>query len=51
MLKLLRFKTAILAAVLVFMFLQTLSELFLPTLLADIVDTGIVNGDTAYILR
>ncbi len=54
MLKLLRFlKPYSLAAagVLVFMFLQTLSELFLPTLLADIVDTGIVNGDTGYILK
>ncbi|HOL17664.1 MAG TPA: ABC transporter permease, partial [Bacillota bacterium] len=39
------------AGALLFMFLQTLSELFLPTLLADIVDTGIVNGDTGYILR
>jgi ATP-binding cassette subfamily B multidrug efflux pump len=30
---------------------QTAAELFLPTLMADIVDTGIVNGDTTYILR
>jgi len=28
-----------------------LTELYLPTLMADIVDKGIVRGDTAYILR
>ncbi len=39
------------AIVLALVFLQTLSELYLPTLMADIVDTGIVKGDTAYILR
>ena len=27
------------------------AELYLPTLMSDIVDTGIVNGDTPYILR
>jgi ATP-binding cassette, subfamily B, multidrug efflux pump len=27
------------------------AELYLPTLMSNIVDTGIVNGDTAYILR
>ncbi len=30
---------------------QAIAELYLPTLMADIVDQGIVNGDTAYILR
>jgi ATP-binding cassette subfamily B protein len=30
---------------------QAIAELFLPTLMSDIVDKGIVNGDTAYILR
>ncbi|MFM1651060.1 ABC transporter ATP-binding protein [Brevibacillus sp. B_LB10_24] len=39
------------AAVLLLIFLQTLSDLFLPTLMADIVDIGIVNGDTPYILK
>lgn len=39
------------AAVLVFVFFQTLSELYLPTLMADIVDKGVVNGDTPYIWR
>lgn len=37
--------------VLLLVFLQTMSELFLPTLMADIVDTGIAAGNTAYILR
>ncbi|UUZ79707.1 ABC transporter ATP-binding protein/permease [Paenibacillus sp. P26] len=39
------------AFVLVMVFLQSLSELYLPTLMADIVDHGIVKGDTAYIWR
>lgn len=30
---------------------QTLAELFLPTLMSDIVDSGIVKGDIPYILR
>lgn len=37
--------------VLLLVFLQTMSELFLPTLMADIVDTGIAAGNTAYIVR
>lgn len=43
--------TAYILAVLVLMFFQSLSQLYLPTLMSDIVDTGIVNGDTNYILR
>lgn len=43
--------TVSIAAVLVLVFAQTLSELYLPTLMADIVDKGIVNGDTNYIIR
>jgi ATP-binding cassette, subfamily B, multidrug efflux pump len=39
------------AVVLVLVFLQSLANLYLPTLMANIVDTGIVNGDTGYILR
>jgi len=54
MIKLLRFlkpyKLPIIA-VLALVFLQTLSELYLPTLMSDIVDTGIVKGDTNYIIR
>ncbi|GIP40454.1 multidrug ABC transporter ATP-binding protein [Paenibacillus sp. J31TS4] len=37
--------------VLILIFLQSLSDLYLPTLLADIVDHGIVLGDTPYIWR
>jgi ATP-binding cassette subfamily B multidrug efflux pump len=39
------------AVVLILVFLQSLANLYLPTLMADIVDTGIVNGDTGYIVR
>ena len=39
------------ALVLGLVFLQSLANLYLPTLMADIVDTGIVKGDTHYILR
>lgn len=41
----------VVAAVLVLVFFQTLSELYLPTLMADIVDKGVVTGDTPYIWR
>lgn len=37
--------------VMVFVFLQSLSELYLPTLMSDVVDTGVVNGDIHYIIR
>ena len=39
------------ALVLGLVFLQSLSELYLPTLLADIVDKGIARGDGTYVLR
>ncbi|MBP2020028.1 ATP-binding cassette subfamily B protein [Symbiobacterium terraclitae] len=39
------------SAILLLAFLQAVSELYLPTLMADIVDYGIVNGDTGYIVR
>jgi ATP-binding cassette subfamily B protein len=54
MLKLFRFLKPYLVPVglvLVFVGGQAFAELALPTLMADIVDKGIVNGDTAYILR
>jgi ATP-binding cassette subfamily B multidrug efflux pump len=35
--------------VLSLVFLQSISELLLPTLMANIIDIGIVNGDTSYI--
>ncbi|GCE28042.1 multidrug ABC transporter ATP-binding protein [Dictyobacter alpinus] len=39
------------ALVVILVLLQSLSDLYLPTLMADIVDTGIVKGDTNYIIR
>lgn len=38
------------AAVFILVFFQAFSEVYLPNLMSDIVDIGIVNGDTAYIL-
>ncbi|MFT8872685.1 MAG: ABC transporter ATP-binding protein [Sporolactobacillus sp.] len=35
----------------IFVFLQSLANLYLPTLMSDIVDTGIVKGDLSYILN
>ncbi len=40
-----------LAIALVMTFLSSLTSLYLPSLMAKIVDTGIVKGDTPYILR
>jgi len=40
-----------LAIVIVLAFAQAFANLYLPTLMANIVDTGIVKGDTNYILR
>jgi len=40
-----------LAAVLVLAFLQSLANLYLPTLMANIVDTGILKGDIGYIVH
>ncbi|MDD4565610.1 MAG: ABC transporter ATP-binding protein [Eubacteriales bacterium] len=39
------------ALVLLFIFLQAMTELSLPTLMAEIVDNGMMKGDTDYILR
>lgn len=54
MVKIIRFlkpyKWAI-SLVLVLLFLQALADLYLPTILSDIVDRGIVNRDTSYILQ
>jgi ATP-binding cassette subfamily B multidrug efflux pump len=52
MIRLLRFLkpfSMVVAAILVLLLLQTLADLYLPTLMADIVDTGVVISDTAYI--
>lgn len=54
MLKLVRYLkpfTLIVLAVAVLVFLQSLSQLYLPNLMSEIVDIGIVNGDTNYILQ
>jgi ATP-binding cassette subfamily B protein len=54
MLKLFRFLRpyrGAVALVLLFVLLQSLADLYLPTLLADIVDSGVVHGDTGYIWR
>ncbi|NTV91332.1 MAG: ABC transporter ATP-binding protein, partial [Clostridiales bacterium] len=41
--------TAMVIGVLVLIFLQTLGDLYLPTLMSDIINNGVMNGDTAYI--
>jgi ATP-binding cassette, subfamily B, multidrug efflux pump len=51
LLRLLRPYRISIAIILVLAFFQSLASLFLPTLMADIVDSGIVKGDTAYIVR
>lgn len=54
MIKLFRFLkpyTAAIVAILILLFFQSLAELYLPTLMSEIVDTGIVKGDTQYILK
>ncbi|WP_229069556.1 ABC transporter ATP-binding protein [Actinoplanes sp. DH11] len=44
------YRTAI-ALVVFFQFLQTLATLYLPALNADIIDNGVVKGDTGYVMR
>lgn len=54
MFKLFRFLKPYRASVVVIitlMLLQSLAQLYLPTLLSDIVDVGVVKGDVGYILR
>lgn len=54
MLRLFRFLKSywlLILGVVVFTLASAMSELFLPTLMGDIVNNGVVNGDTAYILR
>jgi len=40
-----------LALIIALQLVQTLAVLYLPTLNADIIDNGVVKGDTGYILR
>jgi ATP-binding cassette subfamily B multidrug efflux pump len=54
MIKLLRFMKpyqALLMLIVVLAFAQAMANLYLPNLMADIVDNGIVKGDTGYIWR
>ncbi len=54
MIKLLRFLKPYatpVAVVVILVFLQSMSELYLPTLMSDIVNTGITNGNIEYILH
>jgi ATP-binding cassette, subfamily B, multidrug efflux pump len=44
------YRTAI-AVVVVLQLVQTLATLYLPTLNADIIDNGVIKGDTGYIMR
>ncbi|WEV27041.1 ABC transporter ATP-binding protein [Streptomyces sp. 71268] len=47
----LRPHTRSIAAIVALQFIQTLATLYLPTLNADIIDNGVVKGDTDHILR
>ncbi|WML37852.1 ABC transporter ATP-binding protein [Clostridium sp. OS1-26] len=54
MFKLFRFLkpyATVVTGILVLLFFQSIAELYLPTLMSDIVNTGIVKGDTNYIMR
>jgi len=45
-----QYSSSIMVVLLLVLF-QFLSQLYLPTLMSDIVDTGIIQGDTNYIVR
>lgn len=54
MLKLFRFLKPYalqIAVVLVLVFFQTMADLYLPTLMSDIINNGVMSGDTRYILK
>ena len=54
MLKLLKYMkpfTGIILTIVIFMLGQAIAELYLPTLMSDIVNNGMVSGDTGYITR
>ena len=44
------YRTAI-GLVVAFQFVQTLATLYLPTLNADIIDNGVITGDTGHVMR
>ena len=39
------------SCVLVLVFLQTISDLYLPTLMSDIINDGVMKGNTNYIWK
>lgn len=43
--------TAMIIAVLIFVFFQTLGDLYLPTLMSDIINDGVMQGNTAKIIQ
>jgi ATP-binding cassette subfamily B multidrug efflux pump len=43
--------TKIIAVICILVLVQAITDLYLPTLMSDIVDKGIVNQDTEYILK
>jgi ATP-binding cassette subfamily B protein len=43
--------TAMIIAVLAFVFLQTMSDLYLPTLMSDIINKGVMQGDSGKIMQ
>jgi ATP-binding cassette, subfamily B, multidrug efflux pump len=43
--------TPMIIAVLAFVFLQTLSDLYLPTLMSDIINKGVMEGDNSKIMK
>ena len=49
--KFLRPYTAMIAGALILLFLQTLSDLYLPTLMSDIINHGVMQGDTGKIMH
>lgn len=54
MIKLFRFLkpyAVVVISILALLFFQSIAELYLPTLMSDIVNVGIVKGDTNYIMR
>ncbi|MDI3480505.1 MAG: ATP-binding cassette, subfamily multidrug efflux pump [Tepidanaerobacteraceae bacterium] len=49
--KFLRPYIGLITFILIFMFGQAMAELYLPTLMSDIVNNGMMKGNTSYILR
>ncbi len=49
--RLLKPYTASIALIVMLLFVQVIADLYLPTLMADLVDIGIVNNDIQYIIR